>query len=62
MVRRAQIEPHQCAVILKVVGDLLKGEVLDLEPAISPQPGAHAITLAYGHGTSVHRRPGHCGR
>jgi hypothetical protein len=58
----AQIEPHQRAIILQMVGDLLEREVLDLEPAISPQSGARAIPVATGHGTSVHRRTGHCGR
>ena len=56
MVRLAQIEPHQSAILLQVFGDLLDREVLDLEPAVPPQPGVYAIALATGHGTSLHSR------
>ena len=52
----AQVEPDECALLLQVVGDLLKGEVLSLEETLSPQPGADLVAGASAHGHSLHRQ------
>ena len=46
-----QIEPDEGAFLLQVIRDLLKWEVLELEPALAPQSGANDIAAATGHGT-----------
>jgi len=51
-----QIEPDESALLLQVIRDLLQWEVLELEPALAPQPGADDIAGATDHGPNLQRQ------
>jgi hypothetical protein len=54
MVGLTQVEPYKSPLLLQMVGDLLNGEVLDLEPAVTPPPSADAVLDASDHRNILH--------